>query len=50
MINIVLILTIIAIMLIYGGYKLTLIGYNKYGTLMILVGSFQLISELITIF
>lgn len=46
MLDFFLILTIIAILFIYVGNKLTLIGKQKYGTLLIMIGVFQLIGEL----
>jgi hypothetical protein len=43
-------LTTVAIALIYFGSKFIDIGYNQLGAVMMLVGVFQLIAEMVALF
>ena len=49
MLSIWLMLTAIAGLLIYTGSKLCDIGYRQYGSLLMIIGCFQLLAEFIVI-
>jgi hypothetical protein len=45
-----LLITILTILIIYGGHLLTNMGYNQLGLVMMLVGFLQLVGEIVAIF